>query len=553
MKEKLNKLLNTFQEFWKAQDKKRKILYIGVLAGVVLVAVIVTIILNTTHYVVLYDGLETSEAGEIVSEIQEMGVDVNLSGDGKITVPEDQESSLRMQLGIMGYPKSTLSYDVWNNNVDMFTTDYEKREQARMQMQERLSGTFEMIPGVEKAVVTLSIPEQKDTVITVNAKQPTASVTLSLRENTDLTSKQIQGIRQIVKTAISGMTEENVTITDGTGRLLLEDDTSDDGTQQLVIENNKLRFKQQYQETIKEAILEQLIPAYGEDGVSVAVNASLNYDKKVSENTEYTPSHEDGSGMISEQDKTNASGTNGSSGGVVGEEPNTDGTYPTGTDDDTGAWSQNTESTNYLVNTLKEQIEKQGFSVDDLTVSVMVYKDQLGENERTTLQANAASAAGALFDSVSIGNLPKYNPDIATGASGTFPFGWSRQQFLMFISALILLIFLFTVLYVFTARKAKQKRLAIERQILAAAHAAGENGEVEGFFGVHGEPGTVPSLTEAAAAETKETAIRREIGEFAKNSPEIVAQLLRNWLREEENSNGRSSGGRQSAGAPARR
>ncbi|MCX7657575.1 MAG: flagellar M-ring protein FliF, partial [Oscillospiraceae bacterium] len=142
MKEKLNKVLSTFTEFWKAQDKKRKIIYISALAGVFAVAVIITIVLNIKHYVVLYEGLDAKEASEIVTEIQNLGVDATLSSDGKISVPKEQENNLRMQLATKGYPKSSLSYDVWNNNVDMFTTDYEKREQARMQLQERLQGTI---------------------------------------------------------------------------------------------------------------------------------------------------------------------------------------------------------------------------------------------------------------------------------------------------------------------------------------------------------------------------------------------------------------------------
>lgn len=543
MKDTLTKLLNTFVEFWKAQEKKRKIIYIGALAAVLLTAIILTIALNTTKYVVLYDGLQATEAAEIVSEIQGMGIDVNLSGAGKITVPEQQENSLRMQLGVKGYPKSTLNYDVWNNNIDMFSTDYDRREQSRMALQERLIGTLETFPGVDKAIVTLSIPEQKNTVITVNAQLPSASVVLHLKGEEKLTDKQLQGVRRIVMTAVAGLTEENVTITDGSGNLLVEgEEQQTNPNDAIALERNKLIFKQQYQETIKQAILEQLIPAYGEGGATVVVSADLNYDQKVSEATEYTPSHPDGSGMISNQEKNNASGTNGANGGVVGVEPNADDTYPTAADTENGAWSQNSESTNYLVNTMKEQIQKEGFDVDSLSVSVIVYKaGQITDAEKETLQANVASAAGTAAEFVSIGALPKFTPDEAVIGTSNLPFGWNRQTFILFISALIVLIFVFLFLYVMVANRARKKRAALDRAILEAAQAAGESGQVDGFFGKTDDGAPIISLTEAAQAETKETAVRREIGEFAKNSPEIVAQLLRSWLREEAQPSGGSS------------
>lgn len=43
----------------------------------------------------------------------------------------------------------------------------------------------------------------------------------------------------------------------------------------------------------------------------------------------------------------------------------------------------------------------------------------------------------------------------------------------------------------------------------------------------------IPSLTDEQT-ETKEVVIRREITEFANHSPEIVAQLLKSWIKSEE-------------------
>ena len=77
--------------------------------------------------------------------------------------------------------------------------------------------------------------------------------------------------------------------------------------------------------------------------------------------------------------------------------------------------------------------------------------------------------------------------------------------------------------------------MKFEQQVLAASAAEeGSENEIVDTFNLNldGSPVEVPSLLDSGE-ETKETVIRREISEFAKNSPDIVAQLLKNWMKEE--------------------
>ena len=60
---------------------------------------------------------------------------------------------------------------------------------------------------------------------------------------------------------------------------------------------------------------------------------------------------------------------------------------------------------------------------------------------------------------------------------------------------------------------------------------------MESFFSLGDETSPavdIPSLNADSGVETKETIIRRELTDFARTSPEIVAQLLRSWMHEEE-------------------
>ena len=174
------------------------------------------------------------------------------------------------------------------------------------------------------------------------------------------------------------------------------------------VDKERLKFKNEFEDTIADKILSLLQPSYGTDGVNVAVTADFNYDKKVSDDVKYTPSVGD-NGMIQHQDESSASGQDTPDGGTVGVEPNADGTYPTedSTTDGT-SWQESSKSTDYLVNTLKEQTEKKGYSVEEVTVSVIVYKNNMTEEEKTKIMNTVSKASGTEAGNVSVENLPKF-------------------------------------------------------------------------------------------------------------------------------------------------
>lgn len=537
-KEQVTKLLTSFRQFWDAQEKKRKIAYIAIIVAIILIAVIVAAILNRKEYTVLYEGLDTAEASEIVSQIQELGYEVSLKSDGSVVVPKGTEDKLTMEMALQGYPKSNLTYDLYTNNVDMFSTESEKREYARMALENRLSAVISSLEGVEKATVTLSIPEQQNTVITTVKKEPSASIVVYLGKNVVLTNEQIEGIRHIVQMSYVGLKEENISIVDSYGIPQIEKEMSVDVVADVT---KKLAFKTNLENTIKEKILELLRPIYGDDGVSVAVNMVLDFDSKVSEKTDYTPEGNTNSGVLQHGDATEASGGTTVYGGVVGVETNADDTYPTGNTNGNGAWTENSLSNTYLVDTYKEQVEKAGYDIESLSIAVVVYTDYISEAQRqdlVKLVANAGSVNPDLADSVvTVTNFAKFDANLGNDVSvPVYLFGLTFNQLIVAGAILLILLIVLIVVLIITSSSAKNKRRKFEEQVLAASMADAEEGrEITDTFniGLDGQPVEIPSLTNEAT-DTKDVVIRREITDFARNSPEIVAQLLKNWMKEEE-------------------
>ena len=272
-------------------------------------------------------------------------------------------------------------------------------------------------------------------------------------------------------------------------------------------------------------MLSLLVPSYGQNGVKVSVNAALDYDKLVSEDTQYTPSVGD-NGMIDHEEHNDSSGTSGTSGDIVGVEPNADGTYPTadGTQTD-GAWSDTSSSTSYLVNTLKKQSEKQGYYVNKVSVSVVIYKDILGSQEKQSIINTTTNAAGTQPEYVSVENLPLFEerveetPGETVSTSSNMLFGLELNNIVYAAAGLVLLLIIILIISGVIRKKRKKKMKRLEAQLLIEKRKQEQANEIH-------------KLSEAKA-ETKEEAIRREIGEFAENSPEVAAQLLKSILRED--------------------
>ena len=136
MNERLKALRAKAKEFLsKLSGKTKKILIAGIILSV-LVSVGVAVWLNSRPYEVLFSGLSSQEASEIISKLQEDGVDYKYENDGTILVPEKQEEQLKANLVYEGYPKSGFTYKVFTDNIDLTTTQSEIEHFKILDLQE---------------------------------------------------------------------------------------------------------------------------------------------------------------------------------------------------------------------------------------------------------------------------------------------------------------------------------------------------------------------------------------------------------------------------------
>lgn len=519
--------LGKIKDYVKSLDKKKRTLYIVIICVCVALSILLACILNYKDYVVLYSGLDPKECSSIVTELDKSSISYKLKGDDTIYVPSNDEAKVKMQLASKGYPQSALNYDIFTKNVDFMTTDYEKTEYSRMQLQERLQASIKTLDDVEDAIVTITIPNNSLAVLDADKVEPSASAIITLKNGVTLTKDQISGVQLLIARSVPNLTTKNVTLLDQSGAALNKDEDAD-----TLISTSKFQTEAEMSKLISDRIKTTLSPVYGVNNLSIGVNVVIDTSAKASEKTEYTPT-KDNAGVITKYDQ-NYQGTGNDSGatGVPGTKTNTDvtqyATTSSTTSDSSGSIS-NDVSVDYSVNKLTEQIKKQGAEISDLTVSVLINKQAMSGEELSQIKGIIANAAGISTDKVQLYNTeftaannaqkPADNGQAATPFSLTSLL--SNKVALIIAGAVVLLLVITIVLLKII--KAKRKKRKLLEQMFAEEDE--DDAAVPNKVKIE-KVEKIPQIT-----ESKEQQITKEIKEFSAKAPQITASLLRTLLK----------------------
>lgn len=556
MNEKIKSVVTTVKTKWTDASKMAKILVISIPIVVIAIIIVLCIILNNTgkNTAVLFSGLSNSEAGEIASAIQALdgAPEVTVNAKGDVIVPAERADSIRMQMWAQGYPKSTTNYDIWDNGVDLWSTDMDKREIKRQQLETRLGSTISSMDKIQAATVNLTLPETSNYVISTEKGDSQCAVFLQLRSDAEpLTNAEVRAIYRGVTTSVEGLTNENVSVMDSKMNSYewvdpeLDNVDDDEDKSGVDVARKRLEFEREFVQVLKDGLGEMFTKMYGENGFAFNVSARLNYDAKDVESTQYQPADGTNAGVINHQDQVNEGGKLDEDGGVVGVTPNADTSpdYPTITGlEDGQTFYYNKNEIQYSVSNIKETVKKDGYSIDALTVGLVVNQTNMTQAEREALQSIVANAAGTTMDYVSVYNLPFSLDGTNPGVSGdgnvqiiTPRVDTFRDVLLYVVVGLGVLLLILLVVTLFMGHSRKKK---IRRRQEAAFAAAAQGGAAAGGANAQEleQPEEVDfniaSLTEEAAKESRETILKREISDFSKTNPEIVAQIIKNMMKD---------------------
>lgn len=550
MNERIKKVTTVVKDKWSGFSKVVKILICAIPVVIIAIIIILSIMLNHKDDEALFTGLNTTEVSEISRVITELGVtDVTVKANGEIRVPSDQVDYLRMQLAVQGYPKSSDNYDIWNNGVDLWSTDSDKREVQRQQREQRMAASIATLDAVRSATVIFDPGTTSEYLLTSDKKEPSCSITLRLADDMELKNSEVRAIFALVTSSVSGMTNDNVKMVDTKGREYRwiseeEEANGERDASGTLVAQKRLDFENRVQQAAMGRLKEFFDTAFGDGNYSVIVNTRLNYDNKKLTDTHFYTDADDNKGINRHENHVGEGAGLGEDGNVIGVTPNGDLSpdYPTLVDIENGqSYYYRKDEIEYDVSSLVTEIEKDGYEIESLTASLMLNTNTLTIAEREAYSDLLAKAVGTSIDNVSVFNtvFPLPGGGGSTSDNRTPPIYFNGQDgyrnlllYVVIVLGVLLILLLILSLFMSKSRKRKIRR----RQEAALAAAAGG-----GALGLTAQEPQVPeevdfniaSLTEEAGKESRETILKREIAEFSQNSPEIVAMIIKNLLRED--------------------
>ena len=524
----LKKYIQPVKNFWmKLSSKTKKIIFIS-LGGVLLLSVVLGLLMNRTQYTVLYSGLDHDEAVQVMSELKDSGVDYKEDND-TIYVPSDKENSVRMQLANEGYPKTAPNYNFFTSHVGVMTTDEEEKVIEKYQLNERLEAVIKTEDPIENAYVTISIPNESDYAWDDKSSAPSASVAVKVKGGQTLSAKQVNGIKQLVAKSVPSMKAANVSVIDSsTGEELESTDTDSSSAVQMNLTEFKLKIEKQYEDSLQQKIMNHLAPIYGRNNLNVSVKSQMDLDKTIKNVITYQPTTSDGKGVVSESEEQHEETRNGSSaGGTAGAESNTETTtYPGVTVNGNTITVKDDKTYKYLVSQVQEQIQGNAGALKNVTASVIINDPNMTNLEMSSLKNTVAFASGISVDKVDVMGKAFVSSAQAANAqpAGILPFDW---RILAAAGGGFLLIVILTVLFLAKRRKKRAKELEAK---LLQEEEANPNEVAEEI-----PSESIEEIRQAAGG--KEEKVRQDLQEFSRQNPEIAAQLIRNWLRGEDDDN----------------
>lgn len=368
---------------------------IGLVAGaaaILFATAVVMWLVFSPRQELLFGNLGESDAAEIAATLGEWKVPYTLEqGGSAIMVDSSQVLDARMRLVSAGIPKGGhVGYELFDDN-EFGVTEFAQRINYQRALQGELERTIASIPGVQNVRVHLSIRRAGSFLGEDGSSK--ASIALTLLPGTVLERRQVAGIRNLVASAVEGLSPSNVVVVGPAGLQLgggsqAAPEMVGDGADAVSEMSTRLQAR-------LEQMLSDALPG---QRTSVSVDVRMNFDqvKRILEKPITLP---------------------GSSQGVVVRRSSSGGRPAEGSAD---AALVN-EQVEYAHGTEREEVTRASGVIERISIAVVLPAGvALAERDRLArLVSTAAGLDASRGDSIEISSAPIVAPAPSIAASAT--------------------------------------------------------------------------------------------------------------------------------------
>jgi flagellar M-ring protein FliF len=478
------------------------------------------------NYAVLYTHLSPDDAGAILSVLQEERIPYKVEGGGSIIlVPEDKVYDVRLKLAAKGLPHGkAVGFEIFDE-PKLGTTQFQESVEFLRALEGELERTIKRLDPVKDVKVNIALP--KDSLFVREEDEPKASVLVRLWEGRELSKEQVKAIIFLVSHAVPKLKPSNVTVVDNRGRVLSDLVEEEDDSLEVTKE---FEVKRRLEREIERKVQTMLSQVLGGGKVVVRASVEIEMGKVERQKELYDP---DMTAVVSERKiQEKEEGRKRQEQGVPGTATN----VPPVVNLETGGGIVKREkkdvTTNYDVSKTVERSVTPIFRIKRISVGVLVdgkyqkVKDKDGneivkfvprsEEEIRTYENIVKSAIGfdpKRGDRVTVASVPFEARELFAAAKGERQFPW------YYIAAAALLALGVGGVIVLKLVKGKKEvvpeRPEVSEAILAEMKARAEHED------------------EFEKIRIEEDPIYVRLVEIARDYPELVANVVSKWIREE--------------------
>ncbi len=370
----------------------RKLTALGVIGATVFAIVgLGGYTLSRPSYEVLYAGLDRQDVANIGSALTEASIPFDVSTDGtSVKVRYSETAHARMLLAEKGLPHSAnAGYELYDKLGSLGLTSFMQDVTRVRALEGEIARTIQTMNGIRAARVHIVLPDEGSF---RRARQP-PSASVVIRSDTIADNRTGQAIRHLVAAAVPGMTLDQVTVLNTDGTLLSAGGETDEAAP-----GKMLALEKSVAKDVGDNIRRELTPYLGARNVQISVAAKLNTDNRQTNETTYNPdSRVERSTRTVKENQTTQNNTSQAPTSVASALPQSgtkaaDGAKISNTDN-----SKREELTNYELSSKTVTTVSGGYTVDHLSIAVLVNKASLalGKGEAGKGEAGQGEARKA--------------------------------------------------------------------------------------------------------------------------------------------------------------
>ncbi len=533
-------LLNALAEIWKNIGIAQRISIILTAIATIGVCAAVVYFGTRPDWQILYADMDPKVAAKVYDLVSSAGVKVKLSDSGKtILVPSQDVYKMRLKTAGEGIQPASVTSGGWEtfDKLPLGATDLQQQLAKQRALQGELEKMINEMPGVASSRVMLTVPQKS--IFKKDKLRPSASVMLNMRPGMMAEPQEIRGIRCLIASSISGMTPDDVTITDNRGNLLARQ--SGEGDDMFGGDSRFMEMQSRTERTLKEKAEAILRPIVGPENVVAMVTCKMDFDNVDTITENYDPER---AVVVTEktitEDMTKDSGSP-SNGGKAGAASNMVVAVGNPTQQNIESKAKDTKQVaerTFLVPKTVQKVASKAGRVKEIAVAVTIARKSGGaswtDEEKTKFKELVSAAVGAGIYGESGAGKTQAAPTVTVAEMD-----FAKQTAEVYKPSIIDTV---------NDLVSKLGSSALVRPILGLLLLGGLLVAFKKYFGKGGEDGEVvganavfseeikqlPTDAQHAQQQAELAPIMDALQQKASASPQTVAALMENWLAQDQ-------------------